>query len=229
MHREFNKDFFNTWSHEMAYVLGFLFADGYVMTNTRGSAYFCFCSTDREIILKIRNALESNHKIGKRTSKVKNWKPLYVLQIGSKEVCLRLETYGIFQNKSLNLQFPEQIPKKFLGDLVRGYFDGDGNVYFRKHFRKDRGYMYWVFASRFTSRSLNFLFGLQKALSVYTVGGSIIEKKGGHDLVFSRRDSVALFHFMYDNVSGDLFLERKFELFSKAVNILYGGKEILKM
>ncbi|MBI3260804.1 hypothetical protein HYZ64_00320 [Candidatus Berkelbacteria bacterium] len=53
---KYNINFFKHWSRDMAYVLGFLMADGYVFKNPRGSCYFCFISTDKGLIEKVRNA-----------------------------------------------------------------------------------------------------------------------------------------------------------------------------
>jgi len=63
MFRNFNKEFFKEWSKEMAYVLGYTFADGAVYTNKRGSCYLEFTSTDKELIYKVRDLLLSEHKI----------------------------------------------------------------------------------------------------------------------------------------------------------------------
>lgn len=57
-----------------------------------------------------------------------------------------------------------------------------------------------------------FLKSLWKALEPIIVGGHISKKKGGFELVFGQHDSVALFHFMYDN-SSELFLKRKYKKF----------------
>ena len=56
-----NEDFFDQWSPEMAYVLGFWFADGY-MRHER-SYRIVFCSTDNSLLLKIRSVMGSNHLI----------------------------------------------------------------------------------------------------------------------------------------------------------------------
>jgi len=218
---KFNAAFFNTWTSEMAYVLGFLIADGYVFKNPRGSHYIGFTSTDKEIIEKIREVLESNHKIGVRKHpKHPKWKDSYVLQIGSKETVSRLEEFGIVQNKSLVIKYPQNIPEEFFGHFVRGYFDGDGCVYFRQHYRKDRGTMKWVFSTCFTSGSKAFLMGLQNKLTSHMKGGAIRKKVGGYELVFSHHDSLALFRFMYNNTSNKLFLERKHKIFSNAIETL---------
>lgn len=216
---KFNKDFFKKWTPEMAYVLGFLFADGYVFKNLRGSCFFCFCSTDKEIIIKIRNVLQSNHKIGVRERK-NGWKTCYVLQIGSKDIFNNLKReFGIIQNKSLVIKFPK-VPKEFFGDFLRGYFDGDGSVNLGKYWPKDRKSFKWEFSTRFTSGSKIFLLGLLGSLKNLVYGGYLNKKNRGYDLVFSRHDSVALFNLMYNNVSANLFLKRKYNIFKKAFVVL---------
>lgn len=220
---KFNKDTFNTWSRDMAYLLGFLMADGYVFTNGRGSSYFCFCSTDKDIVEKIRNILNSNHKIGIRarsSGKNSNQKDFYVLQIGSKDVVKKLKKFGIIQNKSLVINFPK-VPREFFGDFVRGYFDGDGGVSFTKTWRGDRNKWEWILTTTFTSGSKKFIFGLRQALKEFLQGGCVYKKdRNTHDLHFSRHDSLALFRLMYDNVSLDRLLERKYNKFLFALKTL---------
>ena len=214
---KFNKEFFNEWSPEMAYVLGFLFADGYVFKNPRGSCFFCFCSTDMKIIKKIRDVLQSNHRIGLKLRNKHNprWKDSYVLQIGSKEVFKKLGVFGVIPNKSLVIRFPK-VPQEFLGDFVRGYFDGDGCVHFAKYWRKDRNKWKWQFTTSFISGSKKFLVDLHSLLKDINFKGHLGNKVRGYELVFSQNDSIALFKLMYNNVSSNLFLERKYNIFKKA-------------
>ncbi|MGD0977287.1 MAG: LAGLIDADG family homing endonuclease [Minisyncoccia bacterium] len=218
---KYNKEFFNKWSNEMAYVLGFICSDGYVYRNPRGSNYLGFISTDKEIIEKIKKTLNSNHKIGfkDKSAQNKNWKKSYVLQIGGKQLVNKLKEFGIVQNKSLTIKFPD-VPKKYIGAFVRGYFDGDGCAHFKQYFKKDRNKFNWVFTTDFTSGSKKFLIGLWKNVKTYTKGGYLNKKNGGYTLVFSRHDSVALFRLMYNNVSSKLFLERKYNTFLKAFRVL---------
>ena len=230
MYRRVNETFFDRWSPEMAYVLGFIFADGYVHTNKRGSAYLGFVSTDLEILKKIKKVMDSDHVITlrKRSNMKLAWKDLWRLQIGNKHIFSKLHQFGIFQNKSLTIAMPT-IPQNMLGHFVRGYFDGDGNVYFNKLKVKDRKNPKWIFSSRFISGSRNFLLKLQKALSGYTNGGFIVVKRkgeiiSGYELCYSHRDSLALYRLMYNNaVASKLFLERKHRLFTRAVTTLYGN------
>ena len=223
--RTLNQAFFKTWSPSMAYVLGFFAADGTMIANNRGAHFIEFHITDKEVLLQIRSAVGSNHKIGIRNRNVREtkWKTGYRLQIGSKEWFADLNKLGFAPNKSLVLKFPK-IPNKFFGHFVRGYFDGDGCVHFKKYFAKDRGKMKWSFSSRFTSGSEVFLLSLHKALRQHGVQkGFIYKKQRGNELVLSHKDSIALFRIMYDTLSNnDLYLARKHLLFKKAIKTLYG-------
>lgn len=218
MFRYFNKDFFRVWSKEMAYVLGYTFADGAVYTNSRGSCYLEFTSTDRELIYKVRKLLASEHKISlrKRSIDNPNWKNSYRIQIGGKELLSNLRKFGIIQNKRLVVKFPI-VPKEHRGDFVRGYFDGDGGVNFGKYKKSDRRRLGWSLGTHFTSGSKDFLIGLKSLLKENLSGGCLYRKSdGSYSLTFSRHDSVALFKLMYHNTSSEMFLERKYHVFLKA-------------
>ncbi|MEK7112776.1 MAG: LAGLIDADG family homing endonuclease, partial [Patescibacteria group bacterium] len=217
--REVNRSFFKKWSREMAYVLGFFAADGTMIVNNRGAHFIEFHSTDRQLISIVKKVLHSNHKISIRSPRSERHKICYRLQIGSKEIFKDLMSLGFMPNKSLILSFP-LIPKTVQRDFVRGYFDGDGCVYFKKHKSKDRKEKRWVFTSRFTSGSRKFLQSLHSELNF--IGGFITKKERGYELVFSHRDSLALYKLMYHNDCHNLYLDRKYKLFRKAIVTLYG-------
>lgn len=221
IYKEAARHFFRKWSSDMAYVLGFFAADGCMNRNKRGAHFISFQVTDLQILRDIRAILKSNHKLYSR-QRNKKWKRSYQLQIGSKNMFNDLVHLGFSPAKSKTLSFPD-IPGKYICDFVRGYFDGDGNVYFKKHWAKDRGKLRWVFTTRFTSGSKGFLISLHKVLRRYDVsGGFILEKNRGYELVFSHHDSLALFRLMYNNVPDSVFLKRKYRLFKRALVTLYG-------
>lgn len=217
--RKLNAGFFKIWSSKMAYVLGFFAADGNLTVNPRGSHYIEFNSCDRESIEAIKNSINSSHKIAERTRK-SIWKPSYRIQLGSKEMFKDLIKLGMKLRKSNDLNFPN-VPIIYLADFIRGYFDGDGCVHLGKYERNDRPNPSWVFSTRFTSGSKNFLKGLRQSLSGVTHGGSLYHKIRGFDLAFSTNDSLALFKFMYNNSESGLFLKRKRGVFQRAFKILH--------
>ena len=221
MHRELNHDFFKKWSPAMAYVLGFFAADGSMLKNNRGGHFIEFNITDRVVLYQIRAAIISNHKITKRPSRSPKWKDIYRIQIGSREWFTDLTRLGFTQHKSNSLRFP-RVPKKYVGDFIRGYFDGDGCVYFKKLKYADRKNKRWVMLTLFTSGSRDFLEELHKTLKVFGVnGGSLRKKTRGFDLSLSHRDSLALYRLMYHTGKvSDMFLPRKREKLERAIKIL---------
>ena len=209
--------FFERWSREMAYVLGFFAADGSMFINPRGSRYVAFYSTDKNIVEKIKSVVGVKNIIGIRKPREQMKKEAYVLQIGSKKIFNDIERLGISPNKSKVIQFPE-VPKEYLSDFVRGYFDGDGNVTISEYHRKNRKSNYGrTMLAGFTSGSKAFLKGLQKRLADYAglEGGTLYFANRAYRLYYSVRDSKKLYHFMYDNIDNLPYLSRKKSIFER--------------
>lgn len=212
--KKVNSNFFKEWSSEMAYVLGFFAADGCMIKNNRGAHFIEFHITDKELLMKIREVMGSDHKISLRSSKG-NEKERHRLQIGSKEMYNDLLKLGFSPRKTKTVRLP-MIPEKYFSHFVRGYFDGDGNVYTNRFWRKDRNKFARALLSGFTSGSKKILEEMHKRLKNCHVvkGGSLHFASGAHRLYFSVKDSGNLFEFMY-NDDQDLFLERKKIKFEK--------------
>ena len=68
----------------MAYVLGFLYADGNIIRTKRKTHFVSLQVMDKEIVFKIRDVVKSNHKINLYKKQYKG-NIAYRLQIGSKE------------------------------------------------------------------------------------------------------------------------------------------------
>lgn len=211
---KYNREFFKTWSPEMAYILGFFAADGNMIKNNRGAHFIAFYSTDFVLIEKIRELLGSNHKISTKNKQKLNpkWKDCYQLQIGSKEIFNDLLNLGMAPNKSLTIKMP-MVPSEYLSHFVRGYFDGDGHVSICDYQKKDRKNKSRIIITGFTSGSRKILEGLWVALKKYAniQGGSLCYTSGYH-LCFSIHDSLSLYNFMYKN-DRNLNLNRKKSIF----------------
>ena len=128
----FNESFFHCIDcEEKAYWLGFLFADGSVYK--RGTS--CIISIrvkDKEICDKFLKSINANFETYSclcKDSYHPNLKhEVYSVDLFSKEMFNDLNNYGCVPNKSLILQFPNNISKEFIPHFIRGYFDGDGCV-----------------------------------------------------------------------------------------------------
>jgi intein-encoded DNA endonuclease-like protein len=219
--KKLNHNFFKDWSPGMAYVLGYFAADGSMIKNKPGKYSVEFTSTDRILLSIVQRVTASQHRISKQ-ERGGNTKPAYRIQIGSKEWVTDLESLGFSTRKSKTLSFPT-IQKEYSGDFIRGYFDGDGCVYFKNLQFVGRKRKRWILMTLFTSGSSNFLESLHAHLLQEGVrGGSLKKKKRGFELVLSHKDSVALYKLMYHTISATgLYLPRKYILFKKALQTLY--------
>ena len=159
----------------MAYVLGFFAADGYITVNKRGGQFWCIQITDKKLLEQIKKALKSEHKISVRPMRNKRESLLYRIQIGSIEMCNDLRNLGFSERKSRSLAVPN-VPDKYFNDFVRGYFDGDGNVWIgRVH--KNREKYSLTLRTMFTSCSFGFLNCLHKRLLSFRIKGGCIYLK----------------------------------------------------
>jgi intein-encoded DNA endonuclease-like protein len=203
-----NKDFFKIWSPDMAYILGFFFADGTITHNKNGSVYFVLQIADKELLESVRSVMRSEHKIAKRVHK-KDGSIFFRLQIGSREIISDLAYLGVTPQKTKRMQLPN-IPNEYLGSFVRGYFDGDGNVW-TGDVHKERATKLHTIQTVFTSCSQEFLHALQYELEKNGIYGSCNapSKKNVFRLQYSVKSSILLFRLMYICVLGGLFLERK--------------------
>lgn len=124
-----NEDFFNEInSQEKAYILGYLYADGYNNTE-RGAVTLTISKKDEHILydmkqyfteVPIKNYVsKSGYKPGQIESR---------LRIDSIKISTQLERLGCGNNKSLNLQFPNFISIDMMPHFIRGYLDGDGCI-----------------------------------------------------------------------------------------------------
>ncbi len=210
--KEVNKDFFKKWSREMAYVLGFFAADGYITVNKRGGQFWCIQITDKELLFSIREALTAKHKISERIGKGNN-QTQYRLQIGSIEMCTDLRNLGFSERKTKSMSIPH-VPEKYFADFTRGYFDGDGNIWAGLSHKERKTQTATLFIA-FTSCSVPFLMELKKRLGIFCLGGCIYRSKRNYvRLQYSTVDSLKLYDFMYNQgrrryEKCGLYLERK--------------------
>ncbi len=216
-HKVYNKDFFKTWSSDMAYVLGFLYADGNISVGKRGNHYVAIYSADRYILVAIARAFGSTHKISKRSLSSGS---VYRIQIGSKEWVEDLAVIGVGSTKTKRLTLP-LIPDSYRADFVRGYFDGDGNVWIGT-VNKHRSTPSCVIQVAFTSGCRSFLVQLHTLLQMHckVTGGSMYDSKtrAYSRLAFSSGDALTIYKIMY-NGRHKLFLKRKKVVFEQFIKI----------
>jgi len=186
-----NQDYFKKWSHNMAYMLGFWFADGCIY----GGKMFDITihAKDKYLIKRFAEELQYEGPLCDYVDRQASRLNFSCIVIYNDIVLL-----GGKENKSMDVQFPN-VPKKFLPDFIRGYFDGNGCIMNLKGGRIN---------SAFTCGSRDFIDKLWKILKeeVGIEGGSY--DSNSYSLRFGKKDSIKLGKYMYQN-NPELFLERK--------------------
>lgn len=209
-----NHDFFKKWSHDMAYVLGFWWADGHIRKrigkNGYGYSYgFGICQNDRDqyILRTIMDCMGANNPV---------WQPksrphMCHFEISSKNIFDDIVKLGGVPKKSLVAKFPK-IPKKYFSDFFRGFFDGDGSISISAKNHSASCYV--------CSGSEAFLSELQKHLrNNHNVHGRLFYSGTCFRLSFGMDDTVKLYSVMYyDGHQSRLRLERKYDKFNSLIS-----------
>ena len=113
---------FDILTSEVAYWIGFLYADGHISNGSRGYSIEVGVHTqDKEHLEKFRDFLKSNNKIFKD-----NRSEYYRIRIGSKKIHDVLSSYGFNNNKSRTGVPPTPLIDSV--DFWRGVVDGDGSL-----------------------------------------------------------------------------------------------------
>jgi len=131
--KEWNYKFFDTWSLPMAYVLGFIFADGGIHHSGKGYK-IGFYQKNKEYLLGVSKLLGlSESYVKERRDRPGNWS----IQVCSKYAFDNLCRLGVVQAKSFveDVPFPD-VPDEFLNTFIMGYFDGDGWASIREYLNK---------------------------------------------------------------------------------------------
>ena len=116
---------------EKAYFLGLLLTDGNVhydkrQANRQPSIQIALKGEDINILEKFKHELSSDNKI----SVYKNdGRFECVFIVHSSKMAQDLEKYNIIPCKTFLIKGVPDVPSKYIRDLIRGIFDGDGTVY----------------------------------------------------------------------------------------------------
>ncbi|WP_181884549.1 LAGLIDADG family homing endonuclease [Neobacillus piezotolerans] len=188
-----NEEFFDQWSHEMAWVLVLIVTDGNICPTNQS---FSVSQKDSQLLDKIANLMKFTGEAKKRSRA-----DLYTLTVCSKALKDNLCKLGVTKRKSLTVTFPK-CPQEFLPSFVRGVIDGDGYV--------DDGYTVTV-----TSGSFCFAQGLLSVYQRWTLRSKIRTEKTKslnsiYRVVVSGRESVKkLADIIYRDAGLNCVLKKK--------------------
>lgn len=225
---KFDEDYFEIIDNaEKAYWLGFIAADGYITKKQKGKGQNIFGITlhEREPLEKLLKCLNSDKVIlSYDWSQSKNKysdKTEYKLLFVSNKMVSDLEKNGIVERKTFKLKFPHGIINKSLySHYVRGYFDGDGSVFYSiSRGKKDE------ILSVSICGTFSFLDDLRKELLFLTKESKCLYKdeRTGTDTwnlkLYGQSRALDFYQFIYKDLENNLLLERKKQKFDDYIKM----------
>ena len=191
----YNRDYFKKFSRNMAYILGYIAADGCVSDKN-----LILCSKDKELLEQI------NKEMG-REKEIRQKGKYYSVYFSSIIILNDLKKLGIKKRKTFTLK-PLNIPKKFHSDFIRGFFDGDGCFAYHKTLH--------TYKSMITNASKEILVWIYNNLP--TKKGVVYKRKNTncYELRYGFEDTLLFGDFIYKNLNKNIILlKRKYNIFNK--------------
>lgn len=213
--------FQNIDTHEKAYVLGFIAADGYIVRSNKSSVTLGIQinKEDISILNFIRNQIGSEKELTYPNNKMVRF------TLSNKELVQDLYNLGITQRKSLTLtNVLKYFPSTFHPSFIAGYLDGDGcickNNQVRKQFNKSKN---TIIEYPSLSTIISFR-GTKALLEAFIPVIGLTNYSSFHDgktwnLRFSKHSEVIKFYNLYKK--SPFKLNRKFNKLEAGVNLIF--------
>lgn len=214
----FNESFFDKWTEESAYILGFWYADGSINLHYNKSGnydkVFRICNTDKQIMDNISAILNVSYSVGK--PKNAKHKIYYIIFIVSNKIFDFCYSFIKSTDKTNNIKWPK-IPDQYMNHFIRGFFDGDGSVYI-KNYKNRHGNNIKNLSSSFagSKNSDEFLIDLNQYLAnkalvsiknITYYSKTKKENSGNAKIIFNQYDTMLLCEWMYKDAT--IFMKRK--------------------
>lgn len=234
-----NKDFFKSWSNEMAYVFGVIYTDGHLSCDEHRKIYqFIVSQKEPELLNKLLKLMDCNAQLHHRKKHGISG-DIYLLNVHHPQIYSDLISLGLSPSKSKTIDFPN-IPQELVRHFIRGCWDGDGSVYISGG----------KINANYACGSLKFIERLVQEL--YKVGiykrRPPLEKidadkmwlnypdgrfplkihqekrsKSYYIKLDSRENLEKLFDYFYDRIDESMYLDRKFKIFAKGLGVITDG------
>lgn len=194
-------------SEEKAYILGFIYADGYVSKPIRYDRriQIALHPKDIDILERIRKEIGYMGPLLKENNKIK-------LVISDKKIHYDLTDIGLFNNKSLTITYPKTLSPAWNRCFIRGFFDGDGCI------TKPSGNKHYI--ASICAGSKDMLASIQSVIS-REIGcrGSLRKDKRSScfNLIYYTQEVPILLAWLYKN--SKIHLNRKYQKYLDAMKI----------
>lgn len=204
------EDYFDLIDNQRkAYWLGWIMADGNVsIYNGQYSLKLKVQYDDRLLIEEFLKDIGANYDIYDymaRSPQGKLKKASYV-SLTSVHMVKSLIDYGVIPRKTGFEKFPVQLSNELKAHFLRGFFDAEGHVSFRREFR----HSYY---------SVGFSTNEKMCMSIIDFTGlqtSIVQKEGACQISYGKKQAKQLFKILYEDAN--FYLPRKHDKFVELLN-----------
>ena len=212
----FNLDYFDNMSNNLAYILGFFASDG-TMIDGQWDIKFALSIADKEILEKIAEEIDFDGKVIEIDQKYKG--EIYkscLLRISSKNLYDKLLNMGFTNNKSYDVGIPKVITNEYMTHFIRGFFDGDGSI--GGQFIKGSQQMRVRIGCGSEKIITEIRDWLRDNVGVKNVNINT-DKRKNHwfEICYSTKDSLKLYHVFYEG--SELYLKRKKDKFDELIQL----------
>ena len=200
-----NSNYFeNIDTPQKAYWLGFLYADGY--NNEKDNCIRINLQQEDELHLqKFLDALECQNFEIKHQTKDGKYNMSYI-EVCDKKISEDLARHGCFQGKTNKIVFPSNLKEEFYSHFIRGYFDGDGSLYYST--RNNHKY--------FGFHLLGTLEFLTKVREILNKNKLALERKSNSLYSFNlsgNKQIIEVMNYLYKEADETIWLNRKKDKF----------------
>lgn len=202
-----NDNFFDIIDSEIkAYLLGFLYADGYISAD--GRIGILLNVKDIEIVNLIHDFIAPNSEIKHINYQNFRRDPQVKLRFKSAQIYKRLQDFGFTTDKTHhNCEILSKIPEEYKRHFIRGYCDGDGHIRFTTIKGKTK-------QSSWASVGVSFCNGVPKILEeineYFKLPNALKKKKSWYTLSFYKKEQAKyICELLYTNCT--YYLKRKYD------------------
>jgi hypothetical protein len=204
-----NETYFDVVTVGMAYWLGFFYADVY-NSQSVNTVTLALQARDKLHLEKLATVLQL--PLEKITYSKVDKHAHNTLKMYSKYMCEKLTELGCPQGKSFLIKYPDWLPSELYNHFIRGLFDGDGCLTFRK---KQREWKWSLMSTKEVCEAIHDIFMKELGLNVPVRYAS----ETGHNtynMETSGNEKIAkIMKWLYANSTDDIRLTRKYEKYER--------------
>lgn len=210
-----------------AYILGLIYADGFVGDEKFNNIIIGLTKTDRLLLEKIAQEIKFTGTIRdeEKSGGFEGSKPKSILNFSSKRMAEDLRSLGLYPRKSLTMETLPHLPEELIRHFIRGYFDGDGSIgtYVSTSYHRMKNGNLKVYGYSSPKCSMIGTPRFLDEIKSHLPGNFVVDKycktkELQYIVCVSKKDIPLVFDYLYGEAT--LYLDRKFDKWQRILSSL---------